>query len=196
MKPLILASGSPRRAELLTQMGLEFTVLSVPIDESAFAHDDPAECAQMIATAKAEASRATHTLDDAWILAADTIVYANGRAMGKPTDRNDARIMLSLLSGRRHTVVTGIALVVPREPRPHTTSCTTEVEFAPLTDDEITWYLDSDEWRGVAGAYRIQGKAACFIHNLSGSYSNVVGLPIHTLYSILTAYYYPVCIDR
>ncbi len=190
--PLVLASASPRRAELLQQMNLSFAVMPEPVDEEAFSDPDPTRLATAIAAAKAEACRAKHGRSDSWILAADTVVYAQGTSLGKPSDRHHAREMLHTLAGHEHVVITGLALTVPGRPDVHRQACETRVWFAPLDHDEVEWYLDSGEWDGVAGAYRIQGRAACFITAISGSYSNVVGLPIHTLYSILTAYHYPV----
>jgi septum formation protein len=194
---IILASASPRRHELLLQIGIESTVMPADIDESSIRHDEPTRLAVQLARAKAlaVAPRGTPTLP---ILAADTVVAVAGEILEKPQDVADARRMLSLLSGKTHQVITGVAVLPAIDPAPGVAdadrpspivrSCESHVSFAELSGEEIDGYIESLEWRGVAGGYRIQGLAARFITHLSGSYSNVVGLPLHLVYSILTGH--------
>ena len=188
MDTIILASGSPRRQEILKQMGLEFTVSPQDVDES-FAGMTAEQEAERLAADKVR-SCICSSGDDNWILGADTFIVHEGNFIGKPENRDEAREMLEAFSGRTHEVITGLALNVPgRNPgdRLLTTSCRTLVTFSPLSADEIEWYLDTGEWRGVAAAYRIQEKAAVFIESISGSWSNVMGLPINTFYGMLRA---------
>ena len=200
MNTIFLASGSPRRAELLRQMGLPFRVLPQDIDET-FLSRRPRREALRLAAGKVEALTAALAASEAppdrfWALGADTFVVRGGhltgirRLLGKPADRDEARRMLRRLSGRVQTVITGLAL---RAPSGHLTlrSCETRVLFARLSDREIEWYLDSGEWEGAAGAYRIQGKGGCLVRSIKGSYTNVMGLPIQLLYGILQEHQYP-----
>jgi len=185
---LTLASASPRRTELLTQASIDHRIHPVEVDEeSIVSPDGPAASALLRAKAKARAATAVD--GSILILAADTRVVANGRALDKASDRSDARQMIELLSGTWHSVFTGI--VVQQSTAPHTQHSElveTRVRFTALSAAEIEWYLDSDEWRGVAGSYRIQGLAARFIPEIQGSYSNVVGLPISTVYSMVSRF--------
>ncbi len=179
---LVLASASPRRSELLRQIGIEAEIVPAHIDESGIRHDDPVRLALALARAKAEAVGARR---ESIVLAADTVVEVDGHILEKPADRPEAERMLGLLSGREHRVITGVAVI--RETGELVDGyAETRVTFAAMTEAERAACLDSDEWVGVAGAYRIQGTAARHITNLCGSYSNVVGLPLHLVYSILT----------
>jgi septum formation protein len=137
-------------------------------------------------TREAAHNRETNT---EWILAADTVVAVGADVMGKPTDRDEAERFLSRLSGVDHHVHTGVALVPPDgDPSDAVLqTATTTVTFAPLSQAERIWYLDTEEWRGVAGGYRIQARGACLIASICGSYSNVVGLPIRLVYSMLAS---------
>ncbi len=179
---IVLASASPRRSELLRQIGINPRVMPAHIDESAIRSADPVHLSLALARAKA---RTIGERVSATILAADTVVEVGGLILEKPADRADAERMLRLLSGREHRVITGVAVL-------RTTGelvdghAESRVTFEALTESEIAACLDSDEWIGVAGAYRIQGIAARHITGLCGSYSNVVGLPLHLVYSILT----------
>jgi septum formation protein len=191
---IILASASPRRKELLEQIGIAATVVPSKVDEARIRHDDPVELAIGLARAKAidvaeSIARAARGVDEEQrmpILGADTLVVVAGAVLEKPAGREDAARMLRLLSGRTHQVITGIALI-PNAGSIRTGHSESHVTFARLTDPELEVFLESREWVGVAGAYRIQGIAARHITHLSGSYSNVVGLPLHLVYSILTA---------
>ncbi len=183
MEEICLASASPRRRELLDQIGVPHLVAEPHIDESEHPGEGPIDLARRLAEEKCAAVRdeVSHRL----VLAADTVVFMDDHLLAKPADRADARRMLELLSGRTHAVVSAVA-VFNRESGETTVDIgITKVLFALLTDDEIEWYLDSDEWKGVAGGYRIQGRAAALITRIHGEYATVVGLPIRVLYSIL-----------
>jgi septum formation protein len=179
----VLASASPRRAELLSAAGFDFEVVPADVDETPSAGEPPREYALRVARAKAE-HVARQFSDGKVILAADTVVVAGGRLMGKPSDATDAESMLEALSGCVHQVHT--AVVVRAGERHLEEVVTTAVRFNPLTKREITWYISTGEADGKAGAYAIQGRAARFIDRIDGSWSNVVGLPISTVYRLLS----------
>lgn len=179
---LVLASASERRVELLAQIGVFPRVVPANIDESSIRHDDPVRLAVDLAQAKVLVVAATESPP---VLAADTVVVVGAALLEKPGDRQDAERMLRLLAGRTHRVITGIAYV-PDAGALRTAYAESEVTFTSLADAEIEALLDSDEWVGVAGAYRVQGLAARHVTRICGSYSNVVGLPLHLVYSILT----------
>jgi nucleoside triphosphate pyrophosphatase len=182
---LILASSSPRRAELLAAAGFTFDIQPADVDETPDAAEDPRAYALRVAGAKAEAA-AGRTGGPGWpVVAADTVVVAGSRLMGKPVDASDAETMLKTLSGAIHQVHT--AVVVRAEARQLSEIVTTQVRVLPLEPDEIAWYLATGEWEGKAGAYAIQGRAARFIDWIDGSWSNVVGLPVATVYRLLLA---------
>lgn len=176
---LILASASPRRRELLAQVGLAPDDIDpAHIDETAGKGELPGPLARRLAEAKAVAVAARHP--DAFVLAADTVVGVGRRIVGKPDDAAEARRFLQLLSGRRHRVLGGICIVAPASQgggRAVRLS-TTMVRFKRLTAAEIDAYLATGEWQGKAGAYAIQGHAAAFIPAINGSYTNVVGLDL------------------
>ena len=181
-KPFVLASASPRRAELLTAAGFDFEVVPADVDETQAAGEPPREYALRVARAKAV--HVARQFPDRVILAADTVVVAGGRLMGKPSDSVDAKSMLGALSGGVHDVYT--AVVVWTAARQLEEVVTTAVRFNSLTDREIAWYIATGEAEGKAGAYGIQGRAARFIDRIDGSWSNVVGLPIATAYRLLS----------
>jgi len=171
---LVLASASPRRLALLSQIGIvPDRVLTPDIDETPL----PGELPRLHATRLARAKAAAAAAPDAVVLAADTVVAAGRRILGKPDTPEQAHACLSLLSGRRHRVITTIVLQGPGARRTERLVEST-VAFARLTDRQLRAYLDSDEWQGKAGGYAIQGRAAVFVRFLSGSYSNVMGLPL------------------
>jgi septum formation protein len=180
---LILASASLRRAELLSAAGFEFDVVPADIDETALTNEPPQNYVLRVANAKAEHVAALPQTNGRIVLAADTAVVAGGRLMGKPKDRDDAASMLRVLSGATHEVLTGV--VVRTGTRCLDRVVTTQVQFQPLTPAEMSWYLESGEPEGKAGGYGIQGRAARFIDRIDGSWSNVVGLPISTVYRLL-----------
>jgi septum formation protein len=180
----VLASASPRRADLLAAAGFEFTIVPAEIDETPLVDESPDRYVLRIAREKADRVR-PEVLPASIILAADTVVVAGGRLMGKPADEADAESMLRILSGATHEVHT--AVVVQSGARMVDEISTTKVRFQSLTDEEIAWYLRSGEPFGKAGAYGIQGRAARFIDWIDGSWSNVVGLPISTVYRLMKA---------
>jgi septum formation protein len=181
--PLILASGSPRRAELLAAAGFDFTIASPDVDETPSPGEPPLEYAMRVARAKADHVLRQTRAGAATILAADTVVVGGSRLMGKPVDGDDAVSMLRTLAGTVHDVHTAIVLRDPRGQKDEVV--TTRVRFAELTEAEIAWYIRTGEPFGKAGAYGIQGRAARFVEWIDGSWSNVVGLPISTVYRLL-----------
>jgi septum formation protein len=184
MSPLILASASPRRRELLQSLGVDFVVRAVDIDESQRPDEDPGTYVCRLAQEKARASAALGAADE-WVLGADTTVVVDGRIFGKPQDDADARIMLHALAGRGHEVLTGVALIAAG--REQVLLERTAVFFAMMNDAEIEAYVASGEPRDKAGAYAIQGRGAAFVTRIEGSHSNVVGLPLHRVAALLRA---------
>jgi nucleoside triphosphate pyrophosphatase len=178
---LILASASPRRADLLAAAGFDFAVRPVDLDERPLEGEAAADCVVRLAGAKAAA--AARGGADEVVLAADTMVVVDGLMLGKPGDDQDAVRMLRLLSGRDHQVLTGVA--VRADGRCLTACETSTVEFLRLGEDEIGWYVASGEPRDKAGAYAVQGLASRFVTRITGSYSNVVGLPVATVFRML-----------
>jgi len=179
---LVLASQSPRRAEILRQAGIPFTVSVAPVDETPLPGEPPVRYVERLAELKAAAVDAA---PDEIVVAADTTVVVDGHMLGKPTDEADARRMLSLLSGRRHEVVTGICL--RRGAERMVDHAVTAVWFAPMSEPEIAAYAASGEPVDKAGAYAIQGLASKFITGIDGCYFNVVGLPVPLLYRHLNS---------
>jgi septum formation protein len=179
---LILASASPRRAELLRAAGIEFDVHPAHVDERMLGDESPDAYVRRVAEAKARAINARFARGV--VVAADTTVVADRHILGKPIDVDDARRMLHLLSGRSHEVLTGVTVVGPDEELDTRTESTT-VEFVRLTDREIEWYVSSGEPMDKAGGYAIQGLASRFVTRIVGSYSNVVGLPVALVYDML-----------
>lgn len=177
---LILASASPRRAELLSAAGLPFTARPVDVDEQPREGETPRDYVVRVATDK---SRACLVPPDAVVLAADTAVIAGARILGKPADAADAARMLRQLSGRAHLVLTGV--VLRRGEREIAAVESTAVTFAPLTEEDIAWYVGTGEPFDKAGGYAVQGLASRFVDRIDGSYSNVVGLPVATVCRLL-----------
>ena len=179
---LVLASRSPRRAELLKAAGFEFTIRAADVDETPRESEAPRAYVQRVAEEKARAVQANA---DEIILAADTTVVLESEIMGKPVDAPDAARMLRALAGRRHEVIT--AVCIRRGDRVTCEIASTAVWFAPLSDGEIADYVASGEPTDKAGAYGIQGLASKFIDRIDGSYSNVVGLPVALTYRLISA---------
>jgi nucleoside triphosphate pyrophosphatase len=180
---IVLGSASPRRAELLRAAGIEFDVMQADVDESSHQGEAPEAYVRRVAEAKARAVAARER--ERLVLAADTTVVVDDMMLGKPVDDDDAKRMLSLLSGRTHEVLTAVAVSRDGMSRPLVEVERTEVEFAPLTEFEIDWYVATGEPRDKAGAYAIQGYASRFVTRIDGSYSNVVGLPVALVYEML-----------
>src|ERR1700682_5017402 len=177
---LILASASARRAEVLRDAGLSFVVLSSAVDETLLAGGSPAEVVQRLADAKAELVSA-RAVGPAIIIAADTEVVLDGRVLGKPRTSEDARQMLAKLSGRRHSVLTGVTLIRLPDVERRSFVETTHVHFGQIPDQEITRYLASGEPFDKAGSYAIQGRAGRYVPRIEGCYFNIVGLPLARL---------------
>jgi len=181
---LILASASTRRAQILRDAGISFSVLSSAVDETPYPDETPQQMVQRLADAKAELVSA-RAIGPAILVAADTVVVLDGQILGKPRSTDDARRMLELFSGRTHSVLTGVTVIrLPEMERRQFTE-TTLVTFAPLSRDEISRYLSTDEPYDKAGAYAIQGYAGRYIPRIEGCYFNVVGLPLAHLVSTL-----------
>lgn len=183
-RTLVLASGSPRRLELLRQIGLDPDLIDPPhIDETPRVRELPAAYAGRMAQEKLAAIAAKHP--GAWVLAADTVVACGRRILPKAESEAEARDCLRLLGGRRHRVLGGMALAAP-DGRVATRVVTTVVALKRLTAAEIDGYIASGDWHGKAGGYAIQGRAAAFIPWINGSYSNVVGLSLSDLSGMMT----------
>lgn len=186
---LFLASGSPRRRELLTQIGIPFVWDSPDVDETLLS--DTVE-AEVVRLSSLKASAAVQSASGYWgILGSDTVVSLGNTILGKPETEEEARQYLELLSGKTHEVVTGVTVIRNRDNYHSDCVVSTEVTFSHLSDREIRFYLSTGEWRGVAGAYRIQGVGAVLVESISGSYSNIVGLPISRIYGMLQALDFP-----
>ena len=171
---LILASGSPRRRDLLDAMGVRFEVRPTDVDESALPGENPEQHVRRLARDKSRAQVAAGEL----VLAADTVVVIDGDVLGKPRDRDDAQNMLRRLSGRRHVVLTGIALTDGNLETTVDSLERSDVEIGALTEEEIVWYVGTGEPLDKAGSYAIQGLGALFVTTVMGNYTNVVGLPL------------------
>jgi septum formation protein len=188
--PVVLASASPRRAELLATVVRDFEIVPAEVDEEALTSDDPWATASGLASAKAH--RVARNRPDALVIGGDTVValrtadHALWKQLGKPQDAEEAAVMLGLLSGRTHTVITGVTLVWPAGS--HRFVEASEVTFRQLAESEIRQYAASGEPLDKAGGYAIQGGAAGFVERLEGSWENVVGLPIGTLVSIMIGF--------
>lgn len=181
---LILASGSPRRRELLNQIGVQFDVSPADIDESCRQHESPQEYVQRMAYEKAEVIADRY--DKRPVLGADTSVVCNNQILGKPSSAEQAVAMLRQLSGQQHQVLTGVCLIGPNQvSRSETLVVTTQVQFRYLSDDEISNYVATEEPMDKAGSYGIQGFGAVLVESISGSYSNVVGLPLNETADLL-----------
>jgi septum formation protein len=187
MEPIILASSSPRRQEILKLMNIPYQVIMPNIEETIPDDMTTDKAPEYLATQKvnAVARSLPAGLEIPWILGADTIVTLNGKIYGKPVDQEDAARVLTELQGKTHKVITGMSLYNGKLHFLSTRSAATLVTFSSMTIKEIEWYVSTGDWHGAAGGYRIQGLASCFIQNIEGTNSNVVGLPIFELYDML-----------
>ena len=180
---IVLASKSPRRAEILKAVAWEFEAVAADIDEARNADEDAISYVKRVATLKADT--VARKFPGSLVLGADTVVVSGEEILGQPRDDEDALRMLRMLSGRWHMVLTGVALVrFGNPPRALVEHATTSVLFREMLPDEIDWYVSTEEPRGKAGAYGIQGKGALFIEGIQGDYFNVVGLPIRLVYDL------------
>ncbi|MEZ5854482.1 MAG: Maf family nucleotide pyrophosphatase [Hyphomicrobiaceae bacterium] len=196
MPRLVLASASPRRLMLLSQIGIEPDALRpASLDETPKRAEMPRSYVTRLARAKAEAARDLIANDkdlaESYVLGADTVVSHGRSIFGKPNTIDEALAMLLRLSGRNHRVLTGLALVTP-EDKVRLKVVETRVRFKRLSKEDLQSYLASREWRGKAGAYAIQGIAGCFVQKLSGSYTNVVGLPLTEVAAMLMGEGFPI----
>ncbi len=181
--PLYLASGSPRRKELLEQVDLQFEVVNAPVEEVALPHESPKSYVRRIAIEKALAGFNKVAGKEIWVIGGDTAVMVDDKVLGKPKNQVDSYKMLTLLSGNLHKVLSAIAIVYDGEVFSKVN--VTEVRFKTLSEDEIKHYIESGEPEGKAGSYAIQGLAASFIASIHGSYSGVMGLPLYELDQLL-----------
>jgi septum formation protein len=187
MEPIILASSSPRRQEILKMLKITFRVIAPNIDETISSLLDHEEIPELLAREKVLA--VIHSLpaeqEIPWVLGADTIISFDGKIYGKPENQEQAFDFLKAFQGKTHKVITALVLYNGKTKETTSRVCTSEVTFAPMSDEEIQWYIDTGEWHGAAGGYRIQSLASVFISNIKGSYSGVIGLPIFELYDML-----------
>jgi len=179
----VLASQSPRRRELLQSIGLEFDVFPSHVPEEHVAGEPPGAYVARLSRDKAGAVAVRHP--DRWVIAADTTVVLGNQLLEKPADEADARRMLSLIAGRTHVVHTGVTLQCVKGDYLETRLSQSEVRMLPLTDGEVAWYAATGEPMDKAGSYAVQGIGAMFIESISGSYTNVVGLPLAVLFEML-----------
>ena len=187
MEPIILASSSPRRQEILKMLKIPFRVIIPNIDETLTTAIELEQIPELLArekvTAVIHAQPAGQEIP--WVLGADTLIIFEDKILGKPQTHEMAVEYLKKLQGNTHTVITSIVLYNGHTHETTTRTCKTKVTFANMTDQEIEWYAETGEWHGAAGGYRIQSLASCFIQKIEGSYSGAVGLPIFELYDIL-----------
>ena len=179
---IILASASPRRAELLTSLGVSFEPVRSDIDERPHSGESPPDYIMRLARAKA--ITVARKCETGLVIGADTVVVLDGRLLGKPRDDADAKRMLELLSGRWHVVMTGVSLYDSATKREVADYSKTLVRFASLSEEEIDWYIECGEHEDKAGAYAIQGRGGMFVEEIAGNYHNVVGLPLPLVYRL------------
>lgn len=187
MEPIILASSSPRRQEILKMLKIPFRVIIPNIDETLMSAIELEQIPELLAREKVTA--VIHTLpanqEIPYVLGADTVIIFNNEIMGKPESQEQAFEYLKKLQGKTHTVVTALVLYKGKTKKTVSRINKTRVTFSPMTDEEIQWYVETGEWHGAAGGYRIQSLASMFVSKIEGSYTGVVGLPISDLYDIL-----------
>ena len=180
---LVLASRSPRRAEILAAIGWPFEAVAANIDERRFEFETAVPYVRRLAQTKAET--VARDLSTGLVLGADTVVLVDEQILGQPSDAEDARRMLKLLSGRWHEVLTAVAILHAGENRSVIDQEKTRVRFAEMSDNEIDWYVETGEPMDKAGAYAVQGGAAFSIEEIQGDYYNIVGLPVRLVYRLV-----------
>lgn len=187
MEPIILASSSPRRQEILKRMNIPYAVVPADIEEIIPEEIGATEAPEYLAAKKVEAvaRRLTNNQEVGWILGADTIIYQRGKIYGKPKSPQEASDFLRELSGTTHKVITGIVLYNGKLHDFTSRTSINKVTFAEISEDTIEWYINTNEWHGAAGGYKIQGMASIFISKIEGTESSIMGLPIHELYDML-----------
>jgi septum formation protein len=183
MERPILASSSPRRQQLLRQIGLEFDVVPSQVQEDFIDGESPRDHARRLAEVKARKVGAIHP--DRWVIGADTVVSIDGMILGKPRTEREAHQMLARLGGRDHLVITGVSVFHGAKASGETISVETSVTMKTLNPEEINWYIRTGEPFDKAGGYAIQGKGAFMVQRIDGSYTNVVGLPLCELLEVL-----------
>ena len=191
MEPMILASSSPRRQEILKDVGIPFISVIPDCKEDMPETGDPAEIACGNAQKKlALAREISKDISANWILSADTLVFQENRIFGKPKDRAEAAAMLHGFSGKSHGIVTAVCLYSRKTDSVLSRISRTRVSFMQLSAQAVENYLESGEWQGAAGGYKIQGIASCFVTDMCGSWTGAVGLPVHDLYEMLLESHY------
>jgi len=187
MEPIILASSSPRRQDILKMLNIPFQVISPNIDEDYSQTKTPFKVAEQFAKAKIQAVLRMMPPKQVipWVLSADTVIIMNNKIYGKPVDNEQAFDFISKFQGKTHSVITSMALYNGSKRITISKTAMAKVTFAPMSDKEIDWYVSTGEWHGASGGYRIQGVASCFIEKIEGTSSCVTGLPIFELYDML-----------
>jgi septum formation protein len=185
---LVLASSSPRREDILKQLKLKFTIVPGKIDENKYTETDPEKLVKKLALEKAKS--VSDLVENALIIAADTVVVYENKILGKPENHEEAREQLKLLSGKEHQVMTGIAVISSETAKVHVESNITFVQMLDISDEKIEKYISTGEPLDKAGSYGIQGFGGLFVKGIKGSYYSVVGLPIHQLAEILDKFNY------
>ncbi|MDR2864558.1 MAG: Maf family protein [Spirochaetaceae bacterium] len=192
MESIVLASGSLRRQEYFKLLGLPFKIIPPLVEEKNTGGISPPDFAMAMAKKKVE-----KVIEDLkgkiplWIFAADTLIAVEDRIFGKSSSREEAEETLKILSGKEHEVITACALFNGKANAIDCKPVSTHITFAQMSRSDLNWYLDTGEWQGAAGSYRIQGLGACFVSRINGSYSNVVGLPLREFYEMLLQNGYP-----
>ena len=187
MEPIILASSSPRRQDIFKMLKIPFRVIIPNIEETFYPIVEKSDVPELLAREKVLSviKSLPPEQEIPWVLGADTVILFENEIYGKPQNQDEAFEFLKKFQGKTHTVITSLVLYNGRKKSTPSKTCKTEVTFAPMSDEEIQWYVDTGEWHGAAGGYRIQSLASCFIQKLEGSYSCVIGLPIFELFDIL-----------
>lgn len=185
---LVLASASPRREEILKKLNLKFTIVPSKINEEEFTESDPVELVKKLALKKAKS--VSELVEEAIVIAADTVVVYDNQILGKPKDEEDAKKMLNTLSSNQHQVITGISVVNSQTGENFVDHNITDVKMMSMTENEINNYVETGEPMDKAGSYAIQGYGGLFVEEIKGSYHSVVGLPIHQLAKLLDKFNY------
>jgi septum formation protein len=192
METLILASGSPRRKKLLEAMGLSFKIIPAKVDETLKNNASAEKETCRLARAKVEEVLATYPeTKSLWVLGADTLIEMDKKIYAKPESKDEAKEMIREFSGKTHRVVTSLALYNPNRQNIMARSEVSLVTFCDLSEADLSWYFGCEDWRGAAGAYKIQERGDALIEKIEGSYTAVVGLPIRLFYGMLKASRYP-----
>ena len=194
MEPIILASASPRRQEILSNLNIPFKIIFPDVDETLPEDISLENAPEYFATKKVQSVIKMFPPEQTlpWILGADTAIIYKNKLYGKPENAAEAEEFLKVFSGYTHQVISALALFNGKLNYLDTRVSVNQVTFKKLTDKEIQWYLDTDEWHGVAGGYRVQGKAQLFINNIKGSFSSIMGLSISDFYEIMQAHNYSI----